>query len=143
METQQNSLPPFRSVSSKPFIILNFLFGLFSVFFALFFLVGIIFLLSSSSEEIGLDVMASVILFMIFFIALSGIVVLLIYSRKKMYTTTIIDEKGIRYLNKFNNSVVKELPWNSFAKREKIANVLCKSYKFDKDIFIRFETLQT
>lgn len=35
-----------------------------------------------------------------------------------MYTTTIIDEKGIRYLNTFNNKIVKDLPWKSFTTKE-------------------------
>lgn len=120
MQSHQNSIPPFRAVSSKPMLFLNFIFGLFWVCFALFFVAGIIFLLFSSQEEIGLDVIASVFLFLIFFIALSGIAVLLIYSRKKMSTTIIIDEKGIRYLNKFNNKIVKDLPWSSFVKRDKL-----------------------
>jgi len=123
MQNQQKSIPPFRAISSKPIILLNFIFGLFWVCFVLFFVAGIVFLLFSSQEEIGLDVIASVFLFLIFFIALAGIAVLLIYSRKKMSTTTIIDEKGIRYLNTFNNSVVKDLPWSSFAKREKLEHV--------------------
>jgi hypothetical protein len=140
----KKSLPSFKSLNSKPLLVVNFIFGLFWVFFVLFFLAGMIYLLSSSSEETGLDVMASAILFFIFLIALSGIVILLIYSRKKMHTTTIIDEKGIRYINKFNNSVVKELHWSSFAKREKTTNVL-ESQKYDvssntpmKSIFDQF-----
>ncbi|OMQ09180.1 hypothetical protein [[Flexibacter] sp. ATCC 35103] len=130
MQNQQKSIPPFKAVSSKPILWLNFVFGLFWVCFVLFFVAGIVFLLFSSHEEIGLDVIAYVFLFLIFFIALAGIVVLLIYSRKKIYTTTVIDEKGIRYLNKFNNKIVKELPWNSFAKREKLEYVF-EVPKFD------------
>ncbi|MCC9065297.1 hypothetical protein [Flavobacterium piscisymbiosum] len=40
-----------------------------------------------------------------------------------MSTSIIIDEKGILYFNKFNNRVVKDLQWSSFAKREKLAHV--------------------
>lgn len=130
MQTQQNSIPPFRAVSSKPMLLLNFIFGLFWMCFVLFFVAGIVFLLLSSQEEIGLDVIASIFLFLIFFIALVGVALLLIYSRKKMFTTTIIDEMGIRYLNKFNNRVVKEIPWSSFTKREKLEYVF-KSPKYD------------
>jgi heme/copper-type cytochrome/quinol oxidase subunit 4 len=130
MQSQQNSIPPFRAVSSKPMLFLNFIFGLFWVCFVLFFITGIVFLLFSSSEEIGLNVIASVFLFFIFFIALSGIAVLLIYSRKKMSTTTIMDEKGIRYLNKFNNTIVKDLPWSSFVKKDKLEHVF-ESPKYD------------
>ncbi|KQO21338.1 hypothetical protein ASF10_14580 [Flavobacterium sp. Leaf82] len=123
MQSQQKIIPPFRAISSKPMLFLNFIFGLFWVFFVLFFVAGIVFMLFTSPEDIGLDVIASVFLFLIFFIALAGIVVLLVYSRKKMSTTTIIDEKGIRYLNKFNSKIVKEVPWSSFAKREKLEHV--------------------
>ncbi|KQB42256.1 hypothetical protein [Flavobacterium aquidurense] len=130
MQNQQKSIPPFKAVSSKPILWLNFVFGLFWVCFVLFFLAGIVFLLFSSSEDMGLDVIASVFLFLIFFIALSGIVIFLICSRKKMYTKTIIDEKGIRYLNTFNNNIVKDLPWNSFAKREMLEHVF-EAPKYD------------
>lgn len=123
IENRKESLPAFRSITLKPILFLNLIFGLFWVSFALFFLVGILFVLFSFSKEVGLDVIASVFLFLIFFIALVGIVILLIYSRKKMSTTTIIDEKGICYLNTFNNRVVKDLPWSSFAKREKLEHV--------------------
>lgn len=115
---QKKSLPPFKAVSSTPMVFLNFIFGMFWLFFALFFLAGMIFLLMSSPEEMGLDVIALVTLFFIFLIALSGIVVFVLYSRKKMYTTIVIDEKGIHYFNKFNNKVVKELTWKNFAKKE-------------------------
>ncbi|PWB23671.1 hypothetical protein [Flavobacterium sp. HTF] len=115
---QKNLLPPFQSVNSVPMLFFNFIFGLFFVFFALFFMGGMVYLVLNPFEEAGLDEVAGVILFLIFLIAIFGIVVLVIYSRKKMYTTTIIDEKGIRYSNKFNGKIIKELPWSSFAKRE-------------------------
>ena len=130
MLSQQKSIPPFIAVSSKPILLLNFIFGLFWVCFVLFFVAGIVFLLFSPQEEIGLDVIVSVFLFLIFFIGLGGIALLLIYSRKKMSTTTIIDEKGIRYFNKFNKRVVKDLQWSSFAKREKLAHVF-ETPKYD------------
>ncbi|MBF4516053.1 hypothetical protein IRZ71_06855 [Flavobacterium sp. ANB] len=47
-----------------------------------------------------------------------------------MFTTTIVDEKGIRYLNKFNGFVVKDLPWSSFAKKEDFTYLL-ESPKYD------------
>lgn len=47
-----------------------------------------------------------------------------------MSTTIIIDEKGIRYLNKFNNRVVKDLPWSNFTKREKMEHVF-EAPKYD------------
>jgi hypothetical protein len=80
----------------------------------------------SSPEDLGLNVIATVSLFFIFLIALSGIVALLIYSRKKMSTTTIIDERGIRYLNTFNKRVIKDLPWSSFVSARPIASCLFK-----------------
>lgn len=123
MKSQQKIIPLFRAISSKPIVLLNFIFSLFWIFFVFFFVSGIVFLLFSSSEDIGLDVIAFVFLFLIFFIALTSIAVLLVCSRKKMFTTTIIDEKGIRYLNRFNNRIVKDLPWSSFEKREKLQHI--------------------
>lgn len=122
MRDQQKVLPYFRPVSSKPMLFLNLIFGLFCVLFALFFGAGLIFLSTNSLEETGLDEIGTAVLFFVFFVVVLAIIVLLIYSRKKMYTTTIIDEKGIRYLNKFNNRVVKELIWSSFATREKLVH---------------------
>lgn len=119
MQNQQKKLLlPFKTVSSKPIMFLDLIFGLFWVFFVLFFPGGIIFLATNSSEETGLDETGMIVLFFVFLFISLGIIVLLIYSSKKMHTTTIIDEKGIRYLNKFNGRIVKELPWNSFAKKE-------------------------
>lgn len=123
MQNEQKTIPPFRPIISKPMLMLNFIFSLFWVCFVLFFVAGIMFLLFSSQEEIGLDLISSFFLFLIFFIALIGIIVLFLYSGKKMSSTIIIDEKGIRYLNKFNNRIVKDLPWSSFAKREKLEHV--------------------
>lgn len=117
-QINQNDLPSFKSISSKSMTLLNFIFGIFWLFFGLFFLAGMIFLLSNPSNETGLETTATVFLFCIFLFALVGFISVLIYFRKQMYTSTIIDEKGIRYLNKFNGGVVKDLPWNSFAKKE-------------------------
>lgn len=122
MQNQQKSLPSFRPVSSKPLLFLNFIFGLFWISFALFFMGGIFFLTTNSPEETGLDQISTGVLFFVFIVVVLGIVLLLIYSGKKMSTTTVIDEKGIHYLNKFNNRIVKEIPWSSFAKREKLTH---------------------
>jgi len=120
MQSQQKSLPPFRPVSSKPWLFLNFILGLFWVSFTLFFVGGIVFLATNSLEETGLDQTGTAFLFFVFIVVVLGIILLLIYSGKRMSTTTIIDEKGIRYLNKFNNTIVKDLPWSSFQKRENL-----------------------
>ncbi|MFH7019166.1 hypothetical protein [Flavobacterium sp. FlaQc-47] len=130
MQNQQKSLPYFKSIESKPMVFLNCIFGLFWIFFVLVFIGGIVFILTSSSEETGFDEIAAVAFFLIMLAGISAIVAFVMYSRKKMFTTTIIDEKGIRYVNKFNNKVVKDLPWSSFAKREKLAHVF-QSPKFD------------
>jgi ABC-type multidrug transport system fused ATPase/permease subunit len=123
-------LPPFKSVTSKPMLFFNIMLGLFGVFFLLFFPGGMIFLITNSFDETGLDENASVFLFLIFLFALVSFVSLIIYYRKKMYTTTIIDEKGIRYLNRFSGVIIKDLPWTSFAKKEKFEYVL-ESPKYD------------
>ncbi|MFH6991489.1 hypothetical protein [Flavobacterium sp. FlaQc-48] len=120
MQNQQKSIPPFRPISSKPMLLPNLILGLFWVSFALFFVGGIVFLATNSLEENGLDEIATGVLFFVFITVVLGIILLLMYSRKKMSTTTIIDEKGIRYLNTFKNRIVKDLPWSSFEKREKL-----------------------
>lgn len=120
----KKSLPLFKAVTSKPMIFINILIGLFGVFFLLFFLAGIIFIMTNSSDETGLDEIATVAFFLIFLFALVSFLGLLFYYRKRMYTTTIIDEKGIRYLNRFNDAIVKDLPWSSFAKKEDVIYVL-------------------
>jgi len=116
----QESLPPFRSNSSKPMRFLNLILGSFWVCLTLFLLAGFIFLLTSSLNETGLDEAGTIVMSLVFSIILLGIAILLIYSKNKMFTTTIIDEKGIHYFNKFNGRIVKKIPWNSFAKREKL-----------------------
>lgn len=126
----KKSLPPFKAVTSKPMVFINVLIGLFGVFFLLFFLAGIIFIMTNSSDETGLDEIATVAFFLIFLFALVSFSALLFYYKKRMYTTTIIDEKGIRYLNKFSNAIVKDLPWNCFAKKEKVEYIL-ESPKYD------------
>ncbi len=68
-------------------VILNFIFGLFWMVFALFFMGGIIFLATNSPEETGLDEIGTPVLFFVFIIVL-GIALLLIYSREKMSTST-------------------------------------------------------
>ncbi|MEZ0130926.1 hypothetical protein AB9T88_14630, partial [Flavobacterium sp. LBUM151] len=125
MQNQINKpLPPFEAISSKPILFFNALFGLFGICFLLFFLCGMIFLTTNSFNETGLDEIATVVLFSIFLFAFVSFLSLIIYYRKRMYTTTIIDENGVRYLNKFNGVVVKDLPWSCFAKKEKVEYVL-------------------
>lgn len=131
MQNQKEKiLPPFRPVSSKPILFLNIILGLFWVLFTLFFLGGIIFLAVNSREEIGLDEKGILALLCVFSLIVLGLVALVIYSRKKTYTTIIIDEKGIRYLNVFNNKVRKEIRWSDFAKREKVTYMV-EPPKFD------------
>ena len=117
-------LPPFKAISSKPILFFNALVGLFGICFFLFFLSGMVYLITHSFDETGLDEIATVALFFIVLFALVSFLGLLFYYRKRMYTTTIIDEKGIRYLNKFNDAIVKDLPWSSFAKKEDVLYVL-------------------
>jgi hypothetical protein len=123
MQNQQKSLPYFKSIDSKPMVFLNFIFGLFWVFFVLVFLGGMFFILTSSSKETGFDEIATIAFFFIMLFGIVSIVVFVMYSRKKIFTTTIIDEKGIRYINKFNGLIVKDLPWSSFTKRERLGHV--------------------
>lgn len=131
MQNQQKKiLPPFRSINSKPMFFLNLIFGLFWVSFTLFFLGGMIFLIVNTREETGLEEIGTVVLFLVFFSIVLGVIVLYVCSRKKMFTSIIIDEKGIRYLNTFNNKLTKEIRWSNFAKRQKMTYVL-EPPKFD------------
>lgn len=107
----KKSLPPFISITSKPILFFNIIFGLFGICFLFFFLAGMIFIIAYSHQETGLDEIATVALFLICLFAFVSFLSLVIYYRKRMYTTTIIDEKGIRYLNKFSNRIIKDLPW--------------------------------
>lgn len=121
---QKNLLPSFTALTSKPMLFLNSILGLFGSLFLLFFLGAMVFLITHLSDETGLDEIATVAFFLICLFAIVSFSALLFYYRKRMYTTTVIDEKGIRYLNKFNNVIVKDLPWSSFAKKEYVAYVL-------------------
>lgn len=114
----KKSQPSFRPISSKPIVFLDALLGLFGISFLLFFLAGAIYFATHSFEESGLDEIASTATFLLFLFGFLSFIGLVFYYRKMRYTTTIIDERGIRYVNKFNGNIVKDLPWNSFAKKE-------------------------
>jgi hypothetical protein len=114
----KKSLPPFKSITSKPILFLDALLGVFVISFLFFFLAGAIYFATHSYEESGLDEIASAFAFLLFLFGFVSFAGLAFYYRKTRYTTTIIDEKGIRYVNKFNGNIVKDLSWDSFAKKE-------------------------
>lgn len=114
----KKTLPPFRSINSKPILFLDALLGLFVISFLLFFLAGAIYFPTHSFEESRLDEIASTFAFLLFLFGFVSFAGLAFYYRKTRYTTTIIDERGIRFVNKFNGNIVKDLQWNSFAKKE-------------------------
>lgn len=120
----KKSQPSFRPISSKPIVFLDALLGLFGISFLLFFLAGAIYFATHSFEESGLDEIASTAAFLLFLFGFLSFIGLVFYYRKMRYTNIIIDERGIRYLNKFNGNIVKDLPWSCFAKKEKVEYIL-------------------
>jgi len=107
----QRTILPFESVESKPSKALNYGYGIMIVFTAIF-VVSILFALPFL---IGFDENVLVISLFLFL----TIVLMALYLRKTMkHTTTIIDNLGIHYVNKFNNKVIKVILWNDFQKVE-------------------------
>lgn len=111
MNSQTKNLPPFNSVTSSPSKIKNYGLG---------FLMLISFLL-----------VLGVFFFILFFLPLEQnmiyicillilpIILQVIYLRKTMkHTTTIIDNRGIHYVNRFNDKVENTISWNSFEKSD-------------------------
>lgn len=109
MNNQKRDLPPFSSVTSSPSKILNYGFGLLmlisfllvlGVFFALLFFLPL----------------EQNLIFICFLLTLP-ITLQVVYLKKTMKcTTTVIDNQGIHYVNKFNDKVEKVIKWDSFEK---------------------------
>jgi hypothetical protein len=110
-----NSLPSFEPIASRPAKLLNFSVGV-------LLLLPIVFLFFAVFTFLQEDnIVAALCLFILLFITVILIAVHSINVWKRIYTTIIIDEKGLRFLNKFNNKVVKEISWKSFVKRKRLA----------------------
>lgn len=112
MSSQTKNLPPFNSVTSTPSKIKNYGLG---------FLMLISFLLV-------LGVFFFILFFLLFeqnmiyicILLILPIILQVIYLRKTMkHTTTIIDNRGIHYVNRFNHKIENTISWNSFEKSNK------------------------
>jgi len=111
MINQTTNLPPFESVESKSSKIHNYGYGIMIVFTAIF----VAFILFALPFLVEADKNILVISFLMFLV----IVLIVLHVRKTMkHTTTIIDNLGIHYINKFNNKVIKVILWNDFQKVE-------------------------
>lgn len=112
MSKQKTNLPSFESVTSKPSKILNYGFGIL-MSISLLLVLGIFFCLLFFLPLEGS------VLFICFFLILPAIILQVVYLKRTIkHTTTIIDNRGIHYINKFNNKVIKTISWNDFQKVE-------------------------
>lgn len=116
----KKSLPPFRAVRSISNTYWDFTTGVF--FIALVFggaclIIYLIAELFTESSMSGKEILGLIVLVLLIAGAIGFFMYKVVYERRKRYTTTIIDEKGIHYFNRFNNSVVNELLWSQFTER--------------------------
>lgn len=120
MSQYKNSLPPFRAVRSVSNTFWDFTTGIFVLALALAGACLIVYLmielytepLLSGKETLGLIVLAVSIAG-----AIGFFIYKVVYERRKRYTNTIIDEEGVYYFNRFNNTIVNELLWSEFTER--------------------------
>lgn len=117
---EKKSLPEFEAISSAPDAAMNFLF-IFLVFclISIMPITSVVSIVISNNESKDGYLTFYVVLFTV--VIITVFMVALIYENRRAFTSTIIDEKGIRYYNKFKDVVVKDLPWSSFAKREELS----------------------
>lgn len=115
---EKNTLPHFEPISSAPDSAMNFLFisSMLSTILAVP-VMSIFLIFNPNDKSVDGYFIFYVILFNVVLIAV--VIIVFIYENKRAFTDTIIDEKGIRYYNKFKGVVVKDLPWSSFVKSEK------------------------
>lgn len=109
MNSQKTNLPPFNPIASIPYTVINYSLGLLMSISLLLFLGMLFFLLFFLPLEKDL-----VFIYCLIFLA---ILLQIFYLRKTMkHTTTIVDSRGIHYINKFNDKVEKTILWDSFRK---------------------------
>jgi hypothetical protein len=132
----KNSLPPFRAVRSISNIFWDFTTGIFAIVLALVGAGLIIYLIAELFREpfmSGKEILGLIILVLSIAGAIGFFIYKVVYERSKRYTTTIIDEKGIHYFNRFTNLIVNELLWNQFTERELGKQKGIYTAKFDID----------
>lgn len=113
----QKTLPKFESITSVASKSLNNGYGIF-VYFTLGFLI-VAFLYFLFSVPIDED---SIVIYILLLICIAMIVLYLKKSSKN--AATIIDDKGIHYVNKFGEEVENTIFWNGFEKIEKFKGKL-------------------
>jgi len=116
----KNSLPPFRAVRS----ISNTFWDFTTVVFVLALTLAGACLMIYLIIELYTEPLMSgkeILVLIVLVVSIAGAIVFFIYKvvyeRRKRYTTTIIDEKGVHYFNRFNNTIVNELLWSQFTER--------------------------
>ncbi|MCC9065295.1 hypothetical protein [Flavobacterium piscisymbiosum] len=116
-----DTLPPFRAVRSTTNRTWDFIVA-FSVISVIILLAGIIIYLINelfqAAAENRKDIPGTIIFIIIISIILTLMIYKVIYTRKERFTTTIIDEKGIHYFNRFDNTVVNEILWDNFVRSD-------------------------
>lgn len=116
----KNSLPPFRTVRSVSNTFWDFTTGIFVLALAL---AGgciiVYFTIELYTEPLlsGKEILGIIVLVLSIAGAIGFFIYKVVYERGKRYTTTIIDEKGVHYFNRFNNTIVNELLWSQFTER--------------------------
>lgn len=116
----KNSLPPFRTVRSVSNTFWDFTSGVFVLALALAGVCLIVYLITELCTEPLLsekEVLGLIVLVLSIAGAIGFFIYKVVYKRGKRYTTTIIDEKGVHYFNRFNNTIVNELLWSQFTER--------------------------
>ena len=121
LSRNKNSLPPFRAVRSISNIFWDFTTGILIIVLALGGAGLIIYLIAELFREpfmSGKEILGLIVLALSIAVAIGFFIYKVVYERSKRYTTTIIDEKGVRYFNRFTNTIVNELLWNQFTERD-------------------------
>ena len=116
----KNSLPPFRAVRSVSNTFWDFTTGIFVLALALAGACLIAYLIVKLFTEpllSGKEILGIIVLVLSIAGAIGFFIYKVVYERRKRYTTTIIDEKGVHYFNRFNNTIVNELLWSQFTER--------------------------
>ncbi|OXA83653.1 hypothetical protein [Flavobacterium hercynium] len=136
MNSQKTNLPPFSPVTSKPSTILNYGLGLLTLL-CLFLLVGMLFMLLCF---IPLDEYLLFVYCLIFL----GIVLQIVYIiRTTKHTTTIIDSRGIHYINKFNDKVENTILWDSFRKISEFKREIIEIKKSPDSHLLNYDIFST
>jgi hypothetical protein len=104
----QQNLPPFKPITSITSKLASYSYGIMTLFvlivsFGLLFF--ILFLVDITEES----------LFILIFLNIPLILISVVYIKRTLsYTTITIDQKGIKYFNKFKGQIIEEIHWKNF-----------------------------